>query len=204
MKNCTEYRQNLKPLILEEAEKRFCECGVKSVKMDDIAKGLRISKRTIYELYSNKEELLLSVIKNSQEKHNAHMAEFYKNRENVMDVLLEELRIKMEKSINLHPDFLFDVNNYPSAKEMMSRFALENLERSIDFFKQGVEEGYFISTIDYTIFTKIIYSIIDEKVGSIKDNSRFTYKEIFRNYILVMTRGICTTKGIERIDSFFH
>jgi len=40
----------------------FLHKGVKSVKMDDIANALAISKRTLYEIYSNKEELLLEAV----------------------------------------------------------------------------------------------------------------------------------------------
>ena len=50
-------------LIVETAHELFIEHGIKDVKMDDIAAKLSISKRTIYELFNDKEELLREVLK---------------------------------------------------------------------------------------------------------------------------------------------
>lgn len=45
----------------------FYQHGIRKVKMDDIAKRLRISKRTVYEIYADKEDLLLEVLQHSDE-----------------------------------------------------------------------------------------------------------------------------------------
>ena len=55
----TEYRQTLRYKILDVAMAAFHENGIVAVSMDSIARKLAISKRTLYELYANKEELLL-------------------------------------------------------------------------------------------------------------------------------------------------
>ena len=55
----TNYRMELPAKIMHVAMREFRRCGVKAVKMDDIASRLSISKRTLYEIFSNKEELLL-------------------------------------------------------------------------------------------------------------------------------------------------
>ena len=57
--NPTCYRQELKDKILTVAMKEFKQKGIRSVKMDDIANLLSISKRTMYEIYADKEHLLL-------------------------------------------------------------------------------------------------------------------------------------------------
>ena len=61
MQELSVYKKNLKPAILEEAMSRFREYGIRAVKMDDIAKNMGISKRTLYEVYSDKEDLLVDV-----------------------------------------------------------------------------------------------------------------------------------------------
>ena len=58
MKEYTTYKLRLKPAILEEAQKCFAHSGIRAVNMDDIAKPLGISKRTVYELYATKEDLV--------------------------------------------------------------------------------------------------------------------------------------------------
>ena len=57
-KTITAYKKGLREVILETAMKAFQEKGIRAVKMDDIAEKLAISKRTMYEIYATKEELL--------------------------------------------------------------------------------------------------------------------------------------------------
>lgn len=66
--NASIYRETLKGKILTAAMAAFTKKGIKAVKMDDIAAALSISKRTLYELYENKEDLLLEGIKRYNKK----------------------------------------------------------------------------------------------------------------------------------------
>ena len=56
-------REELKLRVVETASKSFMTLGIKAVHMDDIASSLSISKRTLYELFGDKEELLLEVFR---------------------------------------------------------------------------------------------------------------------------------------------
>ena len=62
-KNLSAYRRGLKGKILETAMVMFAKNGIKAVRMDDIASSLNISKRTLYEIFENKEVLLFEGIK---------------------------------------------------------------------------------------------------------------------------------------------
>ena len=62
-KTITEYKKGLREVILNTAMKAFAEKGIRAVKMDDIAESLTISKRTMYELYATKEELIYEGVK---------------------------------------------------------------------------------------------------------------------------------------------
>ena len=64
-KNC---KKEIYSQIIEVAHQLFIEHGIKDVKMDDIATKLSISKRTIYELFNDKEQLLREVLKFQNEK----------------------------------------------------------------------------------------------------------------------------------------
>jgi len=70
-KEISAYKQGLKGKILEMAMKAFGEKGIRAVKMDDVAVYLGISKRTLYELYDNKEQLLFEGVKMYHEQRQA-------------------------------------------------------------------------------------------------------------------------------------
>ena len=64
-KNC---KKEIREQIVETAQQLFIEHGIKDVKMDDIAAQLSISKRTIYELFNDKEQLLREVLELQNDK----------------------------------------------------------------------------------------------------------------------------------------
>ena len=66
-------KRQVKEKVACVAAEAFMRKGIKNVKMDDIAATLSISKRTLYELYSDKEELLLEVVKLHREEMKKYM-----------------------------------------------------------------------------------------------------------------------------------
>ena len=70
-KTITAYKKGLREVILKTAMKAFAEKGIRAVKMDDIAESLSISKRTMYEIYATKEELLYEGVKAFRERQAA-------------------------------------------------------------------------------------------------------------------------------------
>ena len=85
----TTYRLGLKQKILSIAIELFNERGVRAVKMDDISSELSISKRTLYEIYENKEELLYECVKNKYEDSEVVLAKIAKDSKTVIDILIK-------------------------------------------------------------------------------------------------------------------
>ena len=89
IKNSTAYKIALKEKILEHAMTMFINHGIRAVKMDDIANDLQISKRTLYELYINKEELLYEGIKVSMTRRAEELSKMVSGLDNVMDIIID-------------------------------------------------------------------------------------------------------------------
>ena len=81
--------------------------------MDDIANVLKISKRTLYEIYSNKEELLFEVIRLDKKKEGQAMAEIDKSGQNVINIIIEVCRFRIEKMGKVNPLFFEELHMYP-------------------------------------------------------------------------------------------
>ena len=96
-KPISSYRQSLKERILETAMNSFAERGIKAVKMDDIANALSVSKRTLYEIYTNKEDLLFEGIKQLHRQKREELKRILDESSNVMDVILAVYRQKAEE-----------------------------------------------------------------------------------------------------------
>lgn len=203
MQELSVYKKNLRPAILEEAMRRFREYGIRAVKMDDIAKNMGISKRTLYEVYSDKEDLLVDVVKSLLKQRNESLQEFALKRDDAIDILIEALRQQMEFSASTHANFFNDLKRYPAVEKMLKHYQKEQEISTLAFFENGVRQGFFISSIDFNIFHKITSGSIS-MIRSEELFKNLTYQQLMVNYLFVIIRGICTRKGLERLDNFIE
>ncbi len=201
MHELSTYKRNLKPSILSEAIKSFREYGIRAVKMDDIAKNLGISKRTLYEVYSNKEEVLVDVVKTLLKEREDRLRNFVSECDNVLDILLEVLRLQIEFSAKTNIDFFKDLSKYPVVDNLIMKFDKEQEKASSDFFNRGVEQGYFRSEVDYKIFHRITSGVM-RMLRVDATYADLTYQQLFVNYLSIIIIGVCTEKGHARFDVF--
>ena len=91
-------KKEIYSLIVEAAHTLFIEHGIKDVKMDDIAARLSISKRTIYELFKDKEELLLEVLKFQNDKMSENGREIVRNSSHILEIILKLFNLHFKRS----------------------------------------------------------------------------------------------------------
>lgn len=203
MRYNTSYRQTLKQKILATAMMLFSERGIKAVKMDDISNHLSISKRTLYEIYDNKEDLLFECLKNRFEESEKQLAESVANADNVMDILISIYRIKVDILKRTHPLFYYELDKYPKILEYFEKQNADKQQQQMDFISRGIKEGFFRSDVNYHL-TFALFDVSNRYVLSNYSSFRFTMEQVFYNLIFVFLRGFCTMKGIEVLDKFLE
>jgi AcrR family transcriptional regulator len=202
MSNSTLYRQELKSRILIAAMQEFKVKGIKSVKMDDIANLLGISKRTLYETYANKEELLYEGVLREEASNDAYLRQFAaKPKHHVMDILAEFYRLQIKNLANINPLFFSDLHKYPRIISFLSEKHKVKELKSHEFFQKGVEEGYFLEGVDYRIIFRLANAAMQHAMQT-QMYKEFDMDRLLRNTIILFIRGICTQKGIAMIDNF--
>lgn len=195
-----DYREDLRDQILKVAMREFTTIGVKSVKMDDIARKLRISKRTLYEIYENKETLLLECVERRMQAFEAVMERFCaEGNKHVIDILLEFYRLQMEELRDMNPLYFEDLHKYPRVVDYIERARKEHDVRSMDFFERGVRDGYFRGDFNYELISRLGNSMM-QNVMEHKLYNLYSLQDIFRNVIMLFIRGMCTAKGIVELD----
>lgn len=99
MAEINQYRQELKDRIISYAMPEFYKRGVKAVKMDEISQGLHVSKRTVYEIFGDKEELVLAGMMRQQEENRSKLENFAKTQaKNVIDIISYVYKLQMERN----------------------------------------------------------------------------------------------------------
>jgi AcrR family transcriptional regulator len=201
IKIISAYRQSLKTRILEAASDAFSQKGIKSVRMDDIAQSLNISKRTLYEIYENKEVLLYECLKTSKARAQEEMTFIAAQQNNVMDIILDIYRSKMSQLQKINPQFYSDLEKYPQLQSFLEEQHDKDRTKLKDFLRRGIEEGYFKGDINVDIIANV-FDAINEYMMSHKLYTEFPLEQLFNNMLFVTIRGICTQKGVAVIDTF--
>lgn len=197
------YRIELKKKILIAARSMFFKDGIRKVKMDDIANHLKISKRTLYEIYDNKEVLLHGVLQLNEEEHLKRLKAFDTPGTNVINIIIEAFNLKTQEVSAINPAFYEDISRYPSLIEKIRERKQKQAGQTKEFVKRGIEEGYFLPNIKI----EILMQLADASVHFVMSQQLYkTYsmKDIFYTYIMVYARGICTLKGIELIEQYLE
>ena len=199
LKETTAYRAALRTRILEQAMKDFSQRGIRAVKMDDIASELSISKRTVYEIFQDKETLLFEGIKDYDVKNQNYLRQYAEEGHHVLDIIMEAYRQKVKEVRSVNPQFYSDIMKYPN----LSRHIKENQQRSregfLSFMQRGVDEGMLRADVKYDMIP-YMFDALGQYIVSQQLQGRYSVEELFSNYFIIALRGLCTEKGMKFID----
>lgn len=171
--------------------------------MDEIASKLGISKRTIYQNFEDKEDLLLQYIRHIEMMKGEYIKDFSTNEQTVVHVFLRT--IEMHKEIDFfNVQFLDDVKKYyPKAKQEL----IDQQKRGIVFVKQFLEEGMKQGVVRKDLNIEVVSFLLQDSNRTFIDATRLTNKtfsnwELFFTSMINFIRGISTARGIEIVDTF--
>lgn len=77
--------------IMEGADELFCRFGIKNVTMDDIARHLGMSKKTIYQYFEDKNKLVVKMVEADIEEHHQHIHRIEHQTKNAVEEILETM-----------------------------------------------------------------------------------------------------------------
>lgn len=196
----TSYRKELKERILHIALFEFMQKGIRSVKIDDIAGLLVISKRTLYELFADKEELLFECLKFSCAEENKLLQQSaMRPNVDVMDILVDFFRIRLAALTSINPIFFADLAKYKRVATYLEEVRQEHWINAKLLLERGRTEGYISNDINLDV----IGYLIDGGMKNVMDNElyrNYDMKTIFYNSVCVSLRGIATQAGIKKMD----
>ncbi|MFI3279098.1 MAG: TetR/AcrR family transcriptional regulator [Rikenellaceae bacterium] len=192
--------------IITIARKMMVTLGVKSIRMDDVARAAHVSKRTLYEEFGDKEELIFLA---AREHFELFEHSNYKAAENAPNILVAIL-IVMEE-IRKNADVNWQIRNslrhfYPKVNERILSDKAD-IKRKIvaNSIKIGVEDGYIDSRINIDLTMNMFSYIaigITENNDMINIPIEMTINDAFQEVLINYIRGISTIKGVEAIDEY--
>ena len=207
--NMNEVRKNrkdkaeVKEWVVRAAAVFFKQKGIRNVRMDDIAAELSISKRTLYELFQDKEELLLDVVRLHSEEMHAYMSQVAMQADNVLEVLLKFYERSASDLQHTHRRFFEDMDKYPKVQQFIDENRRNNLDEAMAFYRTGVEQGIFRQDVNYGI----VRAMVGEQMNILLHSDTckaYSLAEIFETVVFMHMRGISTEKGLAIVDDFLR
>lgn len=192
-----------KSKIINGAEELFFKYGIKSVTMEDIAKHLGISKKTIYQFYSDKNELVEIFMAERLKENEYECRLIAKNAANVIEIffaLMEHLGVMFS---NMNPKLFYDLQKYhPTTWKLFKQFKEGFIELMVqDSLKRGMKEGFVRKDIN----TKIIARLRMEEVEmgfnpELFPPNKFKIIDVQLALLDHFLHGVCTLKGHKLIN----
>lgn len=205
MKKDSTETGEMREKILKVADEQFIKYGVKSVTMDDIAKELSISKKTIYQFFKDKKEIVKEFTFRQCSSRRADFEDIPDNAKNSIEALVMVSRCIKENVLTLNPMLLMEVKkNYCDAWQIFLEFKENSFYRSIEkTIIRGVREGYFRSDIDPEIISIMrmeqVQACFDPKVYPA---DRYDFKRVQMQLFDHFIHGLLTTEGKKLLDIY--
>ncbi len=195
-----------KDRIIKQALEMYMEHGVKSVRMDDIAQALHISKRTIYEIFGDKEELLYQSVVAHLEQMTIEMDKVGESAPNVLISVLKVSKYITQNSASTWRLRRSIRQYYPTIHERISTMDVKERHRIFrERLMTGVEQGLIKDNICVDMMISMVQFVC---TAIVEHNNDFmipeylTREDAFCATQLTILRGVSTPKGIECIDNY--
>lgn len=199
--------ENNQTEIFTRVKELFTKYGIKSVTMDDIARELGISKKTIYTCVKDKEDLVDKIFAAELVYIESVLSSIKVTNINAIAKIIESNKLMHEILNNYHPGVYYDLRKYyPKvySKLVKARYS-HNYNAMLNNIEQGKKEGLYRPEINSKIIArlhvlKIETMIESDFVSSFELPKEYVFQEIFKYHMF----GICNAAGIQELNKLIN
>lgn len=196
---------DIKTKIIIQSEKLFLRYGIKSVTMDDIARKLGMSKKTLYQYVDNKTDLLGQIMVAHVQQHESALANIRAKAKDAVDEMIQMAKFVLKDLRRIAPTTMYDLQKYyPDIWNMMEQLHKKHIYATIiENLNMGIQQGVYRSDINTDVVAKLYVGktlfLIDEEMFPLRDYDR---TNLFKEYINYHTRGIASPKGLNLFNQY--
>ena len=186
----------------------FVEQGIKSVRMDDIASTIGVSKRTLYEMFESKDELLYLAIRHMQRCKLEHIQSSVQSSQDSLAYLLDSLALMLDNK-EAHRRISHNLRKfYPATFERVRKEAEEENGRLLfSMIKHYIDCGLILPTVDIRLSVTILYytaTTLVVSAGNMSLPEGVSLEDALNYTIVNFFRGIATIEGVHQIDQYLQ
>lgn len=188
--------------ILNKARELFMRNGIRGVSMDDIATQSGVSKKTIYQYYADKDELVDAVMQMEEKRVHQDSKECFEQSGDAIEEILLTLSRIYTRFSQMNPMIISDMERFhPKAHNRFQKMKYDHLHKVISTnLKRGIREGLYREELNVDVITKYrLESIMIPFNMSVYPVASYSLaavtKELMEHYLF----GLATLKGHQLI-----
>lgn len=194
--------------ILDRATQVIMRYGIKSVTMDDLARELSISKKTLYALFGDKRKMIQTLVAEQIDADKSSCQIQITLAKNAIEEMFLVTSFISERLKNVNVTFFYDLRmSYPKAFKAMEDYKWGYIQETIILnLKRGVAEGIYREDLHPNIVARVYLTNVEMIFGGREfDNMNISVYEIFLEIFMLHMRGIVNEKGLQLlIDHLKH
>jgi len=191
--------------FLSQAEGMFMKYGIKSVSMDDIARKLGMSKKTLYQFIDNKADLITKIFYQHTVEEKKVIDEVQKTSPDAVQELISIAHYIFEQLRTISPQFIYDLQKYyteiwKQMEGLHQQFTYQVIKSNLE---RGIKEGLYRKNINPSIVAKLYIGksilIVDDELFPLKEyRPEHLYKELISYHI----HGVASEKGLNLLAKY--
>ena len=191
--------------ILEGAYELFFSYGLKSITMDDIARHLGVSKKTLYLFFKDKNEIVMAFMTDNLEKNKQNLLKISDNAADSVQEVIGIMKHFGAMFSRINPRVFYDLQKYfPECWKIFREFKehqmIDMIEKTL---RKGIKEGVFRGDLNIKIIAKLRVEQIEMSMNPlIFPPDKFHIAEVHVTMLELFLHGIASAKGHALIDKY--
>jgi len=191
--------------IIEKANELFMRFGIRSVSMDDIANGLGMSKKTLYQHFADKDELVMAVVDLHVIQMRDDCMDCRTNAKDAIHEIFNTMDVLMEEFSNMNPMVLYDLEKfhfraYQKFRQHKDTYLLGVIRDNIEW---GIKDELYRQDLQVDVMSKfrlesmmLAFNVIVFPPG------KYNLAEISNMMLEHFIYGVATIKGHKLIQKY--
>lgn len=173
--------------------------------MDDIAKHLGMSKKTIYQFFSDKNEVVKRLMETTMLINKCEFMEITTRSKNSIEEILEMMKHMEHMFARMNPNFFYDLQKYyqdswQMFRDFKEKFILETVQANI---KRGINDGLFRSDINIKVIARLRIEEVELAMNPLAfPPDKYSVAEVQVALLDHYLHGIATLKGHKLINKY--
>jgi AcrR family transcriptional regulator len=197
--------QEAKERVIQKADELFRMYGLRSVTMDDLARALAMSKRTLYQLFEDKRELVKQAISYKMEENHCIVKDAREKAQNAIEELVLIFQHFRTVIAALKPTFLHELERYfPEAWQFFCEYKNEVIRKQVEEnLNRGVAEGIYRADLRVDILAAMrveqVFTVFNPRVFP---PEKFHFVEVQEELLKHFIYGVLSEEGLQLVKKY--